>query len=99
MRFTLRQVEYFIAAAETGSITLASERIHISPSSVSAAISELEKEFKVKLFIRHPAQGLFLTPSGRSLLREAKDLIEYAEGLYTNVSDSVEKIRGPLSLG
>lgn len=72
MRFTLRQLEYFIAAGETKSITLAAERINISQPSISIAISHLEQEFGVQLFIRHHAQGLSLTPAGRALLQEAK---------------------------
>jgi DNA-binding transcriptional LysR family regulator len=99
MPYTLRQLEYFIAAGETGSITLASERIHISQPSISTAISHLEKEFGVQLFIRHHAQGLSLTPAGRDLLREAKELIAQAEGIYTLASEASGKVRGPLSLG
>ena len=99
MPYTLRQLEYFIAAGETGSITLASERIHISQPSISTAISHLEKELGVQLFIRHHAQGLSLTPAGRDLLREAKVLIAQAEGLYTLASETSGKVRGPLSLG
>ena len=57
MRYTLRQLEYFIAAGETGSITLASERVHISQPSISTAISHLEQGFGVQLFIRHHAQA------------------------------------------
>jgi DNA-binding transcriptional LysR family regulator len=99
MRYTLRQLEYFIAAGETGSITLASERIHISQPSISTAISHLERELGVQLFIRHHAQGLSLTPAGRDLLREAKNLIGQAEGLYTLASETSGKVRGRLSLG
>lgn len=99
MPYTLRQLEYFIAAGETGSITLASERIHISQPSISTAISHLEKEFGVQLFVRHHAQGLSLTPAGRDLLREAKALIAQADGLYTLASEASGKVRGPLSLG
>lgn len=99
MRFSLRQLEYFIAAGETGSITLASERIHISQPSISTAISQLEKELQVQLFVRHHAQGLSLTPVGRDMLREAKALIAQAEGLYTLASATGGQVRGPLSLG
>jgi DNA-binding transcriptional LysR family regulator len=99
MRFTLRQLEYFIAAGETGSITLASEQVHISQPSISAAISHLEQEFGVQLFIRHHAQGLSLTPTGRSMLVEAKKVIAKVEGLYTCVSEAQGQIRGTLSFG
>lgn len=99
MRFTLRQIEYFIAAGELGSITLASERVKISQPSISTAISHLEKELGTQLFVRHHAQGLSLTPIGRVLLAEAKRLIQQAETLYASASDMNDQIRGQLSLG
>ncbi len=99
MRYTLRHLEYFIAAGETGSITLASERINISQPSISTAISHLERELGVQLFIRHHAQGLSLTPAGRELLRESKHLIEQAEALYTLASDVSGQVRGELAVG
>lgn len=99
MRFTLRQLEYFVAAGETGSITQASERINISQPSISTAISQLEQEFDVQLFVRHHAQGLSLTPAGRSMLLEAKRLIEQAESLYGVASEASDEIRGQLNVG
>jgi DNA-binding transcriptional LysR family regulator len=99
MRYTLRQLEYFVAAGETGSITLASEQVSISQPSVSTAISHLEKELGVQLFVRHHAQGLSLTSVGRRLLHEAKNILAQAEGLYTLASDANGQVRGTLSVG
>ena len=99
MRFSLRQLEYFIAAGETGSITVASEMIHISQPSISTAISHLERELNAQLFIRHHAQGLSLTPVGRALLSEAKRVVAQAESLYTVASETTGTVRGTLSLG
>jgi DNA-binding transcriptional LysR family regulator len=99
MRFTLRQLEYFIAAGETGSITLASEQIHISQPSISTAISHLEQEIGVQLFVRHHALGLSLTHAGKSLLREAKRVIDQAQGLYAVASEATDQIRGDLVVG
>lgn len=98
-RFTLRQLEYFIAAGELGSITQAAERIHISAPSVSTAIAQLERELDAQLFIRHHAQGLSLTPVGRAMLVEAKRLIEQAESLYGVASEVGDGVRGQLSVG
>jgi len=98
MKFTLRHLEYFIAAGETGSITLASEQANISQPSISTAIAHLEQELGVQLFVRHHAQGLSLTPAGRSVLREAKGLIRQAEGLYSAASE-MDQPRGTLSVG
>ena len=97
MKFTLRQLSYFIAAADTGSITLASKRANISQPAISTAISHIERELKVQLFLRHHAQGLSLTPAGRTLLRETKQLLKQAEGLYSAAADISHQMRGERS--
>ena len=99
MRYTLRHLEYFIAAGETGSITLAAERISISQPSISGRHRASRARMKVQLFLRHHAQGLSLTPAGRTLLAEAKALVHQAEGLYAVASDALEQVRGALALG
>jgi DNA-binding transcriptional LysR family regulator len=99
MKFTLRQLAYFIAAAETGSITQASKRASISQAAISTAISHIERELEVQLFLRHHAQGLSLTPAGHALLRDAKQLLKQAEGLYSAAADISHQLRGELSIG
>ncbi|MBN9674334.1 LysR family transcriptional regulator [Salipiger bermudensis] len=99
MRYTLRQIEYFVATAEAGSITLAAERIHVSPPSISAAISQLEAELGAQLFLRRHAQGLSLTRVGRELLVEAKQLLDQAQKLYQTASEASDTVAGTLSLG
>lgn len=99
VKFTFRQLAYFIAAAETGSITLASKRANISQPAISTAISHIERELDVQLFLRHHAQGLSLTPAGRTLLRDAKQLLKQADGLYSAAADINHQMRGELSVG
>ena len=72
MRFSFRQLEYFVAAGETGSVTRAAQGSHSSQPTVSAAIAKLEASLGVQLFVRHHAQGLSLTPEGRRFLGEAR---------------------------
>lgn len=99
MKFTLRQLGYFIAAAETGSITLASRRASISQPAISTAISHIERELGVQLFLRHHAQGLSLTPAGRALLREGKLLLNQAESLHSAAADAGHQLHGELTVG
>jgi DNA-binding transcriptional LysR family regulator len=99
MRFTFRQLEYFIAAGETGSIALASERLSISPSSISTAISSLEQELSTQLFLRIHAQGLSLTSVGRLMLKKAKGVIEEAELLRGVIAEAGEQLHGRLAVG
>ena len=99
MRITLKQLEYFVAAGEMSSIKLAAMRIHISQPSISSAISHLERELGVQLFVRHHAQGLALTSSGKTMLREAKLMLRQAQGLYTIAGELNNEMRGRLSVG
>lgn len=99
MRFTIKQLEYFVAAGEAGSIKLAAEKIAISQPSISSAISHIESELQLQLFVRHHAQGLSLTTSGRRMLHEAKLFLKQGEGLYAVASELNNEIRGQLSVG
>ena len=99
MRFTFKHLEYFVAAAEAGGIKPASERISISQPSISSAISHLERELQVQLFVRHHAQGLALTSSGKRILREAKLLLRQGEGLYALAGELSSEVRGRLAVG
>lgn len=99
LRITLRQLEYFIAAGESRSITGAADRIGISPPSVSMAVSHLESEFGLQLFVRHHAQGLSLTADGEALLSEAQDLVRRAESLNRFALERSGSMRGEISVG
>ena len=99
MRFTLRQIEYFVAVGELGSIALAAERLHISSPSISTAISQLEATFGLQLFIRQHAQGLALTPAGRRFLAEAKTLLAQAQTLHGVAGEISGEVRGAITIG
>ncbi len=99
LHFTLRQLEYFVAVGEAGSIAKAAEQINVSPPSISASIAQLEKEFGLQLFVRKHSHGLSLTPGGRVFLKEAARLLKSAEALHDVASDIAEKVRGPLAVG
>ena len=98
-RFTLRQLEYFVAVGEAGSIAAAAEILSVSSPSISAAITTLEAEFGVQLFIRQHAQGLSLTQGGRRFFKEARRLLDQADGLRDLAGDIAEKPRGPIGVG
>lgn len=99
LRFTLRQLEYFIAVGEAGSIAKAAELVNISPPSISASIAQLEAEFGIQLFVRKHSHGLSLTAGGRVFLKEAARLLNDADALHDVAVDIAEKVRGPLAIG
>ncbi|PVA11069.1 LysR family transcriptional regulator [Pelagivirga sediminicola] len=99
LRYTLRQLEYFVAVGETGSIAGASQQVNVSSPSVSAGVSQLEEELGVKLFVRHHAQGLTPTPAGRRLLDHARYVLQQAGVLRDLAGDLSGSVRGPLAIG
>lgn len=99
MEFTLKQLIYFRAVAEHGSLTAAAEAVNLSQSAMSNAISELEKSLGVNLVIRQASRGLFLTDSGKLLAVEASRLLEDAEEIVAQVRSDDYKLRGPLRIG
>jgi len=99
MQYTLKQLRYFAAAAEQGSVTAAARAIRVSQPSISEAIAHLEEAFDLQLFIRHHAQGLSLTPAGQRLLLEARSLLAHADDLTQHVSGLADKLAGDLEVG
>jgi LysR family hca operon transcriptional activator len=68
----LRHLRYFVAVAESGSLTVAAEqRLFTAQPSLSRQIRDLEKRLGADLLIRGP-QGIELTPAGRVFLDHAR---------------------------
>lgn len=99
MQFTLKQIRYFVAVADRGSITKATRTLNVSQPSISAAIGQLEDNFGIELFVRHHAKGLSLTPAGSRFHRAAKRLLLDADGLEQYVTDLVTELTGDLEVG
>ena len=98
-RFSLRQLEYMVAVAEYGSVLSASKEVNVSSSSISAAISQLEAELGVQLFVRQHAQGLNLTSVGGQFFNEAKQILNRVSLLGDLANNAVQSMRGPISIG
>lgn len=98
-RFTLRQLEYFTVAAETGSIAATSRVLNVSSPSISTALSQLEDGLGTALFIRQRAQGLSLTEAGRTLSAQAETILFEASELTRLAGTVSQSVQGPLRLG
>ncbi|HEY9199131.1 MAG TPA: LysR family transcriptional regulator [Gammaproteobacteria bacterium] len=70
----IEQVRTFLAVAANGSFLEAAGRLHVTQSTVSARIQNLESYLGTRLFQRNRA-GATLTPAGRRFLRHAKSLV------------------------
>jgi DNA-binding transcriptional LysR family regulator len=80
MRFSLRQVQVFLAIARHESVSLAARELGMSQSAASGALAELEHQFDVQLFDRI-GKRLQLNALGRSLRAPAEGLHEQARAL------------------
>ena len=76
----LRHLRYFIAVAETKSLTLAAKtKLHTSQPSLSRQIRDLEEEVGARLLTR-AARGIELTPAGRAFLDHARTVLSQVAG-------------------
>ena len=98
MAFTLRQLQYFVAVAEQGSVTRAAQNLSISQSSVTEAIKELESDLGVELFDRHP-RGLSITHNGHQFLRHATKILSTVSDARTSFSGQQNATGGTLNIG
>ncbi len=97
--YTLRQLEYFVAVAESGSITGAADRVHLSQSAMSTALADLERALDVQLLLRHHARGITLTAAGEQLLIAGRRLLAQAGELKSEAHGLGYGLAGALSIG
>ncbi len=98
MSFTLRQLRYFVAVAEQGSVSRAAQALSISQSAVTEAVKELESDLGVELFERHP-RGLTITHKGHQFLRHATKILADVSDARRTFSSDPEVMTGRLQLG
>lgn len=77
MRPSLRQIEYFVAVAETQSFGAAAQSLAVTQPSLSKQIQALEADLGVVLFER-TSRRVSLTPQGRALLPDAQRVLRQA---------------------
>lgn len=70
----LRQLRYFLSVADCRSFVSAANKLYITRQAVSKAVSQLESELKVELFMRD-SNGAFLTPAGVKFYDRVRSLV------------------------
>lgn len=89
---TLKQLEYFLAIAETGNVTKAAAMLNLSQPPMSLQLKALEEELGVELFVREKKR-LIITDQGRMLEEHARKIISMAEKITQDIQsvDAVPK--------
>lgn len=77
LQFDLTSLRLFVATAELGGISKASDRMALAPAAASRRIQELEQQLGLPLFERR-SSGMALTDAGRTLLAHARAILQLA---------------------
>ena len=80
MRYTLRQLEVFLATARHGNLSRAAASLAMSQSAASGALKDLEEQFDIQLFER-VGKRLKINELGELIQTEAEAVLEQAQAL------------------
>ncbi|SMG26470.1 DNA-binding transcriptional regulator, LysR family [Paraburkholderia susongensis] len=97
--FSLRQLSYFLAAAQHQSVQKAAALLHVSSPAVSAAIAHLEGTLGVTLFNRQHARGLLLTEAGSEFAVQCRAVLQNANELLVPGTLDRSALRGQVKVG
>ncbi len=83
MGIELRQIRYFLAVIDDGTISGAAEKLHIAQPAITRQIQNLETQVGVQLFERHP-RGMFPTLAGKVFAEAGRRiLIDFERAVET----------------
>ena len=94
----LQQLKYFRVAAELEHITRAAERLFVSQSAISRAVTQLEEELGVKLFNRQ-GRAIVLTRYGRLFLDHVIRVQKVIDSARQALNEESGTETGTISLG
>jgi LysR family hydrogen peroxide-inducible transcriptional activator len=96
--FSLRQLQYAVAVADTLSFRKAAQLCHVSQPSLSAQLAHLESALGTRLFERDRRHVLVATP-GRKLLERARRVLAEADDLLAEARLAGDPLAGKLRIG
>ncbi|MEE3214158.1 MAG: HTH-type transcriptional activator IlvY, partial [Pseudomonadota bacterium] len=93
----LRLLKHFLALADTLHFGRASESCHVSPSTLSRSIQQLEDQLGVSLFQRDN-RHVVMTPQGHHFQRYAKEALEQWEQVRLSLQSTAMRLSGEISI-
>jgi LysR family hydrogen peroxide-inducible transcriptional activator len=96
--FSLRQIQYVVAVADTLSFRRAAERCHVSQPSLSAQVAEMEAALGVPLFERD-RRGVLVTAAGQELVARARRVLVETDDFVEAANRFVDPLAGTLRIG
>lgn len=99
MNMTIRQLRYVCEVARLGSIQAASKSLHISQSSILAALALAEAEMGATIFDRRPARGVLITPAGERFVSAARVMMAADLEFTRSIGDLSARVPNVLRIG
>jgi len=90
-------IRFFLAVAQTGSVSAAAEKLGVNQSTASRRINNFEKEINVRLFERL-STGYLLTSEGKELQQRAIRMEEETFAIERDVMGKNIELKGPIRL-
>ena len=75
---TLQQLRYIMQIVQSGSISMAAQKLFITQPSLSKSVADLEKEMGITIFNRNN-RGVYLSDEGAKFLAYARQIVEQAD--------------------
>lgn len=94
----IRQLKYFAAVIDTGSLSKASDRLAISQPSLSQQVANMEGELGTQLLLRS-ASGVRPTEAGKTLYRHARTILRQVDQMRTEVTSGERSEVGQVAVG
>jgi LysR family hydrogen peroxide-inducible transcriptional activator len=96
--FTLRQLQYVVAVAETLSFSQAAKLCNVAQPSLSAQLAGIEQAMGVQLFERD-RRGVLVTTAGKRFVERAQEILRGANDLLEETRRAADPFSGPLRIG
>ena len=93
-----KQLHYFLATIDKGSISGAARELDIAQPAISQQIAKLEHELQAQLFVRD-FRGVKLTESGVKFLDHAKTIMRQIDAAKSDIKDTEENPCGTVVIG
>lgn len=94
----IRQLRYFIAIAESGSLSAAAQKLNIAQPSLSQHLANIEEELGLPLVVRSP-RGSTLTAEGEVLLAHANEICNALQRCVSEMRELGEEVSGKVRFG
>jgi len=93
----IKHLHYFVEIVSCGSLSQAAERVYVTQSALSRAVSQLELELDCRLLERTP-QGVVPTPQGYALLQRARRILHESQSIAEDLKLQAGTLRGRVQL-